>query len=107
MPKKFKALTLMLLFSSINADAIVDRNRRILAFDDPRETDITNIQNWVENTCSLAQDETAYLLQSKDLMTILSPQDAASARLTPLLEGVMRTLYRLFRKVSGPQITVA
>ena len=38
-------------------------------------------------------------------MTILSPQDAALARLTPLLEGVMRTLYRLFKKVSGPQIT--
>ena len=97
----------MLLFSSINADAILDRNRRILAFDDPRETDITNIQNWVENTSSLAQDETAYLLQPKDLMTIVSPQDAASARLTPLLEGVMRTLYRLFRKVSGPRVTVA
>ena len=106
LPTKIEALTLMLFVSCINADSILDGNRRILAFDDPRKTDTTNLQNWVENTSSLAQDETAYLLQPKDLMTILSPQDAASARLTPLLEGVMRTLYRLFRKVSGPQITL-
>lgn len=38
-------------------------------------------------------------------MTILSPQDATLGRLTPLLEGVMRILYRLFRRVSGPQAT--
>ena len=106
LPKKIEALTLMLFFFLINVDAILDRNRRIFAFDDPRETDITNIQNWVENTSSLAQDETAYLLEPKDLMTIYSPQDAASARLTPLLEGVMRTLYKLFRKVNGPQVTL-
>ena len=106
LPKKIEALTLMLFFSSINVDAIVDRNRRILAFDDPRKTDITNIKNWVENTSSLAQDETAYLLQPKDLMTMLSAQDAASARLTPLLEGVMRTLHKLSGKVSGPQVNL-
>lgn len=86
---------------SFYADAILERNRRILAFDNPRKKDVVNIQNWVENTSSLAREETAYLLQPKDLMTILSPQDAALARLTPLLEGFMRTLYRVFRKVSG------
>ncbi len=62
------------------------------------------MQNWVENTSSLARDETAYLFEPKDLMTIFSPQDAALARLTPVLEGFMRTLYRLLKKVRGPKL---
>lgn len=85
----------------MHADAILDRNRGILAFHNPRKKDVVNIRNWVENKSSLARNETAYLFQSKDLMTILSPQDAAVARLTPVLEGFMRTGYRLFRKVGG------
>lgn len=85
----------------MHADAILDRNRGILTFHNPRKKDVVNIQNWVENKSSLARNETAYLVQSKDLMTILSPQDAAVARLTPVLEGFMRTVYRLFRKVGS------
>ncbi len=89
---------------SIHADAILDGNRRIVAFDNPRKQDILNMQNWVENTSSLARDETAYLFEPKDLMTILSPQDAALAHLTPLLEGFMLALYKLLKKVRGPKL---
>lgn len=79
---------------------MLDRNRSILTFDNPRRSDVKNLQNWVENTSSIAQDETAYLSQPRDLLTTLSPQDDALSRLAPLLEGVMRTLYRVFSKVS-------
>lgn len=51
---------------SFYADAILEKNRRILAFDNPRKKDVVNIQNWVENTSSLAREETAYLLQGLD-----------------------------------------
>lgn len=80
---------------------MLDRNRNILAFDNPRKRDITNLRNWVENTSSLAQDETAYLLHPKDLMTILSPQDHTLSRLSPLLEGFIRTFHRVLSKVSS------
>lgn len=84
---------------------MLDRNRSILTFDNPRKRDVKNLQNWVENTSSIAQDETAYLNQPRDLLTTLSPQDDALSRLAPLLEGFMRTLYRVFRKVSSLHAT--
>ena len=84
---------------------MLDRNRRILAFDDPRKRDTTNLRNWVENTSSLARDETAYLLQPKDLLTILSPQDHALSRLSPLLEGLIRTFRSVLSKVSSLHAT--
>lgn len=82
------------------ADTFLDRTRRILACDEPRRTDVKNLRNWVENTSSLAQDETAYLCHTQDLLTILSPGDDALARLAPLLEKIMRGLCRVFQKVS-------
>lgn len=90
---------------SPGADAMLDRNRSILTFDNPRRSDVKNLQNWVENTSSIAQDETAYLSEPRDLLTTLSPQDDALSRLAPLLEGFMRTLYRVFSKVSGLHAT--
>lgn len=84
---------------------MLDRNRSILAFDDPRKRDTTNLRNWVENTSCLARDETAYLLQPKDLMTILSPQDHALSRLSPLLEGLLRTFHSVLSKVSSLHAT--
>ena len=80
---------------------MLDRNRSILAFDDPRKRDTTNLRNWVENTSSLARDETAYLLQPRDLMTTLSPQDHALSHLSPLLERLIRTFRSVLRKVSS------
>lgn len=80
---------------------MLDRSRRILAFDNPRKMDVTNLQNWVGNTSSLAGDETAYLFQPKDLMTIPLPEDNALSRLSPLLEGLIRTWYRVIGKVSS------
>lgn len=80
---------------------MLERSRRVFVFDSPGKSDITNLQNWVDNTSSLARDETAYLLQPDNLMTIYSPQDYALSRLSPLLERLMRAVYRLFKKVSS------
>lgn len=86
---------------SPRADAMLDRNCSILAFDNPRKRDITNLRNWIENTSSLARDETAYLLQPKDLMTMLSPHDHALSRLSPLLKGLIRTFRSVLSKVGS------
>lgn len=79
-------------------DALLDRNRRILACNDPSRECVMNLQHWVDNTCSLAQCETAYLAYTKDLMTILSTQDDAVARLAPLMETILRSLYKIVGK---------
>lgn len=80
-------------------DALLDRNRRILACNDPSRECVMNLQHWVDNTCSLAQCETAYLAYTKDLMTILSTQDDAVARLAPLMETILRSLYKIVGKL--------
>ena len=84
---------------------MLDRNRNILAFNDPRKRDITNLRNWVENTSSLARDETAYLFHPEDLMTILSPQDYTLSRLSPLLESVLSAFHRVLSKVRSLHAT--
>ncbi len=60
-----------------------------------------NLQHWVDNMCRLAQCETAYLAYTKDLMTILSTQDDAVARLAPLMESILLSLYKIVGKVSN------
>lgn len=80
---------------------MLDRNHKIITCNDPQTKDVENLQNWVANTSSLARDETAYLSNTRDLMTILSPRDNAVARLTPTIERIMRTLYRFSGKVSN------
>ena len=82
-------------------DALLDRNSRIFACSDPSKECVTNLRNWVDNKCSLARCETAYLADAKDLMTILSTQDDAVARLVPLIERILRSLYKIVGKVSS------
>ena len=84
----------------LNVDVMLDRARAVLASDSPRKRDVESLQNWVDNQVSIARDETAYLSESKNLMTILSPRDDALARLTFLTERVVSAVYKSFNKVS-------
>lgn len=77
------------------------RSRIVLNYESPRQEDILNLKNWIENTSCLAEEETAYLSQHKDLMTLNSASDDALASLVPLVEGLLRRVYRLLRKVCG------
>lgn len=79
---------------------MLDRNRAISGFECPTKRDLENLRNWIDNKASVARDETAYLHQSKDLMTIISPRDDALGRLTPVTERLVAGLYRLLRKAS-------
>lgn len=79
---------------------MLDHNRAIFAFESPRKRDLENLRAWVDNKASIAREETAYLFKSQDLMTVLSPQDDALVRLTPLTERLVSGLYGLLRKVS-------
>ncbi|KAL9614266.1 MAG: hypothetical protein Q9167_001222 [Letrouitia subvulpina] len=81
-----------------------DQNLKVLAHEDPRREDVTNLQNWVDNTSNVIKEEIAYLFQTKDLMTMLSPKDYALTRLTLFSEKVLRKLYKLRRK---PQCDVS
>ena len=81
-------------------DVLLHGLRTALASDDPRQEAITNLQNWVENTSSLAEEETTYLSLRMDLMTMHANKDAAFACLMPFVESALRQLYGLFKKVS-------
>lgn len=84
------------------ADKLLYSSRKALESGIASRKDITNLQNWVDNTKNIAQDETAYLSHAGDLMTLHCPQDDTMARLTPLIERAMCCIYRLFGKVCVP-----
>ncbi|KAG7008743.1 hypothetical protein G7Y79_00004g013270 [Physcia stellaris] len=81
-----------------NYDKFLYTSREALDSGTASRKDITNLQNWVENTSNIARDETAYLSHSEDLMTLHCPPDDTMARLTPLIERAICSLYRLFGK---------
>ncbi|KAL9002055.1 MAG: hypothetical protein Q9180_009992, partial [Flavoplaca navasiana] len=85
-------------------DAMLDHDRAILAFENPRKRDLENLRAWVDNKASVAREETAYLFKPQDLMTVSSPRDDALVRLTPLTERLVSGLYGLLRK---PRCTVS
>jgi hypothetical protein len=72
-----------------------------LARDHPHEDEIANLQNWLNNTAGLAEEETAYFSYTQDLMTVFSPADNVLARLMPITESIVRGLLKVFRKVSS------
>ena len=82
------------------ADAFLESSRLMIAQSSPRANATRNLQNWISNTSCLAEEETAYLYQSMDLMTLNSPKDESSARLIPFMEMLLRVIYRLLQKVS-------
>ncbi|MDI1492829.1 MAG: hypothetical protein OHK93_004612 [Ramalina farinacea] len=84
-------------------DDCLDRNKKILAYHAASRNHISNLQNWTDNTSSIAQAETAYLSQSADLFTLThSADDITFSRLAQLLERLLCRLYRALKKPQSP-----
>lgn len=51
-------------------DALLERNEKMLARSGCRDRDVQNLANWIENTASLAKEETTYLSSKDDLLAL-------------------------------------
>jgi len=60
--------------------------------------DTRNLQNWVIGTGSLDRDETCYLGHG-DLVSLVPPDDNATARLESWVENALIWSYKGFRQV--------
>jgi hypothetical protein len=61
--------------------------------------DIINLQNWVDGTGSLARDETDFLGDRNELVSLAPDSDSAIAKLEFWLEDNLIRFYRGFRQV--------
>ncbi|CAG8978566.1 hypothetical protein HYALB_00010528 [Hymenoscyphus albidus] len=81
-------------------DEIIEKNRKILSYHTPKPRDLTNLTNWIENSASLAAEETAYL-SKPDLLTIGMPTDEPLLQVELLLGHVIMFCYEIFNKVTA------
>lgn len=84
-------------------DDLVERTDRALRREDASIHSISNLQNWVNDSASLARDETAYLAKAGDLMT-LSPMrsNGIPSQLERLIENILIRASEVMGKVLSP-----
>jgi hypothetical protein len=73
--------------SNVVTDSLIERNHRILNFQNPSSRDVSSLRNWVEGNACLARAEFAYLSR-KDLFS-MAEQDTAIARTEAFVEDFM------------------
>lgn len=71
----------------------------MLGFDVAKPRDVLSLQNWVNGNACLAREETAYLTQCKDLLSMASSDDNAVTRLEAWVEDKLIRFYKGFRQV--------
>jgi len=84
-------------------DDQLGRYRNIMCYESPRERDIQNLRNWCIGNGAIARKETAYLAKGPDLMNAAGTTDAGVTFLQPFVEDALLAVYRLFRRVWGPE----
>jgi hypothetical protein len=81
------------------ADALVERNHRILNFKAAEPRDILSLQNWVDGNACLAREETAYLARCNELLSVASSDDGALAQIEAWMEDYLIRFCSGFCKV--------
>ena len=70
-------------------DSLVERNHRMLGFENAKYRHISSLQSWLEGNGCIARAETAYLQQGEDLVTLTSTSDNALDQLEAWIEHAM------------------
>ncbi|PMD51350.1 uncharacterized protein K444DRAFT_707604, partial [Hyaloscypha bicolor E] len=84
-------------YGKLLADEFVERNHRMISFDVAKPRDILNLQNWVKGNACLAREETAYLANGPDLMSMAFSDDLALTRLEAWVEDFLIRFHPRFR----------
>jgi hypothetical protein len=70
----------------------------MLSYQSPKVRDLRSMKNWIENSSSLATEETAYL-SKPDLLAVETANDDPLIEVELLLEKVVIFCYGIFKKV--------
>lgn len=77
-------------------DDLIERTQRMLEYRPAPERTVQNLREWTRNNACMAREETAYLDQAGDLVSIVSPKDDA-------LDMVEEVLEDAFVRFCGPR----
>jgi hypothetical protein len=107
MASHFLAKAHLFRLLSCGLDSFVERNRQILALENAKTRDISSLKHWIEGNACIAREETAYLLQPKDLLSTAPLSDHAVAQVEAWLEDRISHCWKDFREVRGPKTKLA
>lgn len=71
---------------TVAPDSLLEGQRRALQFESVSARSLTNVRNWVDGKGCIARDETAYLGQPDDLLSVVSLVDHATSWMEALVE---------------------
>ena len=81
-------------------DTLAERNERASARREAQNRDISNVQNWIKDRGSIARNETEYIEQAEDIMSLRrDTDDSALEKVTVMIERLFVRLPRLLRSV--------
>lgn len=76
-----------------------ERTRQVLSYDHANPRDVHSLHNWVNGTGCLSRDETAYLEEGRDMISLAYSNDCAVEQLKHWVEGQLIRYYQGFRAV--------
>jgi hypothetical protein len=78
----------------------MERTSRVLSLRRPPRRNVTSLTNWLNGTAALARDETAYLSNTNDLVSLSPPGDRLVTNIESLAEDGLIRFHKGFRSVS-------
>jgi hypothetical protein len=87
------------------ADTFAERTPRILSLGRAEEKDVQSLQNWLRGTGCIAREETAYLAQYNDLLSLAPVSDSAVVQVEAWVETELTRFCRGVRNVRNTFVT--
>ena len=81
------------------ADSFSEKIHRTLSFDPAPVRDVLSLQNWVDDTSCLSRDETAYLENERELISLVPSGDNTIKKLEDWIEDQLIRYYKGFQAV--------
>ncbi|KAI0409257.1 hypothetical protein F4802DRAFT_242027 [Xylaria palmicola] len=79
----------------------MERASRALSLRRPPRRNVSSLTNWLNGTAALARDETAYLINTNDLVSLSSSGDGLVTSMEALAEDGLIRFHKGFRSLSG------
>jgi hypothetical protein len=71
----------------------------MLSLGPAQQRDVQSLQNWLDGTGCIAREETAYLTEQRELVSLAPVADSAVMHLEAWVEDKLIRFYRGFRRV--------
>ncbi|KAF3762741.1 hypothetical protein M406DRAFT_357578 [Cryphonectria parasitica EP155] len=86
-------------------DEFLNRCQKTLSYSHANPRDVASLQNWLDGTGCINEDETSYLDTRSDLVSLTSSSDLAMKQLEDWVEDQLIQYYRGFREGPGFEVS--